>query len=169
MVIGALAPLGCRQAGPELGGSRVASFAGAVRLHTTFYKDPVSKRESTLYHVLFVPEWKVPEGGGFGTMGSAGSLIGDTISHDYSYEEFGGLSVKSGPVRIVNAKTLEAAGRKYDLGSGSVFVAHVRTDGALRITQLSPRHEDSSPEGVLAFIKSSMPGDSHVQEIRAQR
>jgi hypothetical protein len=172
--LGLLATLRCRPSGPVLTGSRFASFTAAAQLDTQFHKDPAIGRDVPLFHVLFVPQWDVPEGGGFGTTGGLGGTA-DRLTLDYDYHQFVHTSpersVKSQPIHINNGKTLEAAGRTFDLSAGNVFVADVTLDGTLRITQLSPvpQQQDPSPASVLAYIKHSLPANDRVQQLEASR
>jgi hypothetical protein len=162
----------CYRSGLKLTGSRSVSFGNAARLDTQFHKDPSAQHDLPLFHVLFVPQWEVSRVAGYGTTGSAGGTS-DRIEFDYFYQEFGGgsrnRSVRSQPIRVLNGKTLQAAGRSFDLSAGSVFVADVALDGAVRITQLprASQPQDSSPVTVLAFIKSSLPAHSRVQRLQA--
>jgi len=172
--LGLLATLRCRPAGPALTGSRFASLTAAAGLDTQFHKDPATGRDVPLFHVLFVPQWDVPERGGFATAGGLGGTS-EHLTLDYDYQDVGqtspGRSVKSQPIHILKGKTLEAPGHTFDLSAGNIFVADVALDGTLRITQLSPgpQQQDASPAAVLAFIKRSLPANARVQQLEASR
>lgn len=157
----------CGPSGPQLIGSRSVSF-GAARLDTQFHFDRAIDREAPLIHVLFVPQWDVPERRSYGTGGNHGGTR-ERLTFDYSYHD-GSRTVRAQPVLLIDGKTIEAAGRTFDLEDGNVIVAAVNADGTLRVSQLRPpaTFQDSSPEAVLKFVQSSLPTDQRVQQLTSR-
>jgi hypothetical protein len=140
----------------------------------TVSQRPDHGRDVPLFHVLFIPQWDVPERGGFATAGGLGGTS-EHLTLDYDYQDVGqtspGRSVKSQPIHILKGKTLQAPGHTFDLSAGNIFVADVALDGTLRIAQLSPgpQQQDASPASVLAFIKRSLPANERVQQLETSR
>ena len=155
---------GCKRQVHGLAGSTWTSF-GRARMITWNVTHLPTGRVVPLVHILFVPDWdSVPRG----DQGSANSDSGtiDRMEIRCTFYD-GSRKVAAQPFEIHNAETVHAAGRSWNLRNGNVFVAIVNPDGTLRITQLSTN--ESSPAGVLAFIKRSLSAEPRVQELKAER
>jgi hypothetical protein len=172
IVVLVLASFRCAPSGPQLAGSQSTGFGSATRLDTQFHIDEATKQEVPLVQVLFVPQWDVPEGGGFGTSGGHGGTR-KLLELDYSYHELGSGSAKrridSQRIRVVDGETLEAQGRVFHLSAGNVFVVDVNEDGTVQVTQVpsASQARDASPPAVLALIQKSLPAGHRVQRLRA--
>lgn len=159
----------CRRDSTILSSSRYTSFSNA-QLVTQFYKSRSSDEDLPLFHILFVPVVEPSPQSGFGVSFSGGGTV-DELEFRYAYEEFDWSSRKrsihSHPVHVRNLTTVEAEGHSYRISKGSVFVAHVDLDGALKVIQLPlmARELDLAPDAVLVAIKRQIPADKRLQNL----
>jgi hypothetical protein len=141
---------------PTLSTTKYTSFSNA-QLVTQFQRQRFSETEHAAFHILFVPTVEPSPKSGF-ALGSGGGGSKRKITFDYSYEEFDWTSEKrrihSHPISVHDLNTLEAEGKSFRLGNGSVFVANVGLDGSLEVIQLPVRasDHDSTAVAVLARI-----------------
>ena len=140
LLLAIVVAVGCRRES-TLSGSRTARY-GATALVSAYKKDPVTKADVVLVHVLFEPAFETPQGGFGGGTSSGGTAKQRTIT--YSYEEDSGRSVKATPVTILDDTIVEAAGRRFYLVHGNTFIARVALNGSVALTQLPLQLESKS-------------------------
>lgn len=157
--------IACQRGGLDLAGSRHASL-GASKLITEYRKDTEANREIALLHVLFTPDRDPPKHGAF-SYGSSSSGSAEVHKLDFQYSEDSGLSIQSRPVTIMNGQTVEAGGRSFQLLRGNIFIARVRVDGAVELSQLPHIAQDreTSVGAVVDLIKAALPANPRIQAL----
>lgn len=147
--------------GPGLPAIRGERLHGAADLRVAY--DREGETIDPLCHILFVPQWDVPRGG-YGTgMDTVGSV--KRYELEYSYFTASGSDIDAQPVALLDRKIVEAGGRRFDLAAGNVFVAAVRADGSVRVSQLPSIEEERSTADIVAHVKAAMPHDARVQAL----
>ncbi len=161
-----LASAACRQQSPERLASRHASHHGAA-LITEYRWDDRTDTNLAFVHVLFIPDREVLVNGGRGNHSSCcGTSELSTMKFGY-YETESGFSVESQPVIIERAEVVKGGGKEFQMARGNLFIAVVRADGALDLSQIERvvSDEKASAESIVALMKSASPGNARLQKL----
>jgi len=157
---------GCGSHEPRIAGSTSRGMSAAAKLDTEFWTRAGSDRREALIHVLWVPEFDVPESKGYGTAGGGGGTA-KLVTFDYTYQD-DDRSIKSERVTVRDHESVEGGGRTYQLSQGNVFLARVGERGAVRLTQVSSTVTGDDPAQVLAAIQTAV-DDPRVDAIRLEK
>lgn len=161
-----LAFVSCHHKRTALMGSRSAVL-GHAKLVTEYRKLTATGKDIALLHVLLLPAFDMPPGGGFGhVLATGGTVEESSIQYGY-YGGRGRPRVDAQRVSIHNDETVEAAGRSFALARGNVFIAEVSASGAVTLSQLplQLQGKDDSAEAVVAAIKAAVPANARVQAL----
>ena len=156
-----LSVLACGQ--PQYLGGRSESF-GPARLHTEYRMDIGSDRPVPVCHVLFVPRFDPDRHRNYSFTGGSG---GDVHRYEFRFGYRGSFEVESERLVLIGRKRMEASGRSFPLKAGNVFVAEVKRDGTLDVTQLPTIELDPAPNDVLRYVQARMSGNARVQALKA--
>jgi hypothetical protein len=105
---------------------------GAAQLASQFGRMGAETREVAILHVLWVPRFEAVAPYGV-VLGDGGTSARFKLSCSFSGHR---LRVQPESVVVLDGRSVEATGRRYDLRDGNLFVAEVDRRGAVAFRQL---------------------------------